>query len=178
MPNGDGTKKGKKSLGLISKTQLCSCIALFIHIFFVVVFHDCKLPSYFFYGWNVVCAHKGFCCVFVFLFSSLPLIFTLLVVAFHIFLPGRYKNFILFLQRNTSPFVYLHCKMKRANSAPKMGPNRVSPERYCFGGQFIPIEMGLFWYQNLGLNWPLHRGQIRPWKGSIWKTLGPFWIFQ
>ena len=56
----------------------------------------------------------------------------------------------------------IHCKMKRANSAPKMGPKRVSPERYCFWGQFSPIEMGLFWYQNLGLNWPLHRGQIRP----------------
>ena len=38
MPNGDGTKKGKKSLGLISKTQLCSCIALFIHIFFLSSF--------------------------------------------------------------------------------------------------------------------------------------------
>ena len=72
----------------------------------------------------------------------------------------------------------LHCKMKRANLAPKMGPKRVSPEWYCFGGQFSPTEMGLFWYQNLGLNWPLHRGQIRPCKGSIWKTRGPFWIFQ
>ena len=68
--------------------------------------------------------------------------------------------------------------MKRANSAPKMGPKRVSPERYFFGGQFSPIEMGLFWYQNLGLIWPLHRGQIRPCKGPIWKTLGPLWIFQ
>ena len=26
-----------------------------------------------------------------------------------------------------------HCKMKRANLAPKMGPKRVSPEWYCFG---------------------------------------------
>ena len=74
--------------------------------------------------------------------------------------------------------LFLHCKMKRANLAPKMGPKRVSPEWYCFWGQFSPTEMGLFWYQNLGLNWPLHRDQIRPCKGSIWKTLGPFWIFQ
>ena len=46
----------------------------------------------------------------------------------------------------------LHCKMKRANLAPKMGPKWVSPEWYCFWGQFSPTEMGLFWYQNLGLN--------------------------
>ena len=55
---------------------------------------------------------------------------------------------------------------------------RVSPERYCFWGQFSPIEMGLSCYQNLGLNWPLHWGQIRPCKGPIWKTLEPLWIFQ
>ena len=34
MPNGDGTRKGKKSLGLIGKTQLCTCIALFFINFF------------------------------------------------------------------------------------------------------------------------------------------------
>ena len=50
MPNGDGTRKGKKPIGLISKTQLCTCIALFYKFLFVVVFHDCKLPSYMFYG--------------------------------------------------------------------------------------------------------------------------------
>ena len=43
-----------------------------------------------------------------------------------------------------------HCKMKRANLAPKMGPERVSPEWYCFWGQFSPTEMGLLLYQNLG----------------------------
>ena len=82
------------------------------------------------------------------------------------------------LEQDTIRLVSVHCKMKRANSAPKMGPKRVSPERYCFWGQFSPIEMGLFWYQNLGLIWPLHQGQIRPCKGPIWKTLGPLWIFQ
>ena len=42
--------------------------------------------------------------------------------------------------------------MKRANLAPIMRPKRVSPEWYCFGSQFSPSEMGLFWYQIVGLN--------------------------
>ena len=120
MPNGDGTRKGKKWIGLISKTQLCTCIALFYKFLFVVVFHDCKLPSYMFYGWNVVCAHKRFCCQFVFLFalicSSLPLIFTLLVASISQFLTAVTKisccsrneiRLLLFISRFSS-FSVIH----------------------------------------------------------------------
>ena len=50
MLNGDGKENGKKSIGLISKKK-----SFFVH-FFTVVLNDykVKLPSYTFYGRNVV----------------------------------------------------------------------------------------------------------------------------
>ena len=67
--------------------------------------------------------------------------------------------------------------MKRANLAPKMGPKRVNGT--VFGANtFSPTEMGLFGTKIWSYIDPCIRGQIRLCKGSIWKTLGPFWIFQ
>ena len=54
-------KKKKHSRSTVAKKQLCTCSTLFSQIFFAVVLHDDnvtdfqKLPSYAFYGGNVVC---------------------------------------------------------------------------------------------------------------------------
>ena len=67
--------------------------------------------------------------------------------------------------RHITLFRKVHCKMKRANLAPKMGPKQVSPEWYCFRDQFTLTEMGPFWYKFWELNWPLHWGQLDHVKG-------------
>ena len=53
-------KGQKKSVGLISKTQLCTCITLFLYISLPLIcttttWNFQKLPCYTFYGGNVVC---------------------------------------------------------------------------------------------------------------------------
>ena len=63
----------KKSVGLISKTQLCTCTTLSLYISLPLVcttttWNFQKLPCYTFYGGNVVCVPVHF--------FSLPLIFT------------------------------------------------------------------------------------------------------
>ena len=66
-------KGSKKSVGLISKTQLCTCTTLSLYISLPLVcttttWNFQKLPCYTFYGGNVVCVPVHF--------FSLPLIFT------------------------------------------------------------------------------------------------------
>ena len=38
----------------------------------------------------------------------------------------------------------LHCKMKRANLAPKMGPKRASPDWYCSRANSASLKWGCF----------------------------------
>ena len=46
--------------------------------------------------------------------------------------------------RHITLFRKVHGKMKRANLAQKMGPKRVSPEWYCFGGNLSSLKWGRF----------------------------------
>ena len=80
MLSGEGKENGQnKSVGLISKKKNFARAADFFVHFCVVVLHDHneklgqKLPSYTFYGGNVVC--------FPVHFFSLPLIFTLVTAS-------------------------------------------------------------------------------------------------
>ena len=85
----DSNEKGpKKSVGLISKTQLCTCTTLSLYISLPLVcttttwnFH--KLPCYTFDGGNVVCVSVHF--------FSLPLIFTSVAASISHFLTTAIK---------------------------------------------------------------------------------------
>ena len=72
MLSGEGNENGEKTtIGLISKTATLHVQHTYFVHFFVVVLHDyiVKLPSYTFYGGNLVR-------VLVYFVFSLPLIFT------------------------------------------------------------------------------------------------------
>ena len=80
MLNGDGNENSNKiNRSNKEKKQFAGAAQFFVH-FFAVVLHDLKLPSYTFYGGNVVCAHEKSCCScsYWFVFFSLLVIFTLL----------------------------------------------------------------------------------------------------
>ena len=100
MLSGEGKENGQnKSVGLIAKKNFARAADFFVH-FCVVVLHDHneklgqKLPSYTFYGGNVVC--------FPVHFFSLPLIFTLVTASISHFRTAAIK-FLLFFQQNLSP---------------------------------------------------------------------------
>ena len=86
MISGEGNENSQnKSVGLISKKKTTLHVKnTFSYIFFAVVLHDHnvklgqKLPSYKFYGGNVVCVPVPF--------FSLPLIFTLVAASISHFL--------------------------------------------------------------------------------------------
>ena len=47
----DGDKNVKKTIGFISKQQLCTCITLFLYISFPFLHdYDVKMPNFVFYG--------------------------------------------------------------------------------------------------------------------------------
>ena len=78
----------KKSVGLISKTQLCTCTTLSLYISLPLVcttttWNFQKLPCYTFYGGNVVCVPVHF--------FSLPLIFTSMAPSISHFLTTAIK---------------------------------------------------------------------------------------
>ena len=115
MLNGYGNENGKKkkeekSKGLISKKKTTTSHVL--HTFFFTFLCRCccnvKLPSYTFYGENVVCAHKKHL-LLVFLFAfffSPPLIFTLLAAGISHFLTVAIK-FLCFSSKDNRLLCFL-----------------------------------------------------------------------
>ena len=82
-------KGQKKSVGLISKTQLCTCITLFWYISLPLIcttttWNFQKLPCYTFYGGNVVCVPA--CSLFF-----APVIFTSVAASISHFLTTAIK---------------------------------------------------------------------------------------
>ena len=102
-------KKKKKSKGLISKKKATTSHVL--HTFFFTFLCRCccnvKLPSYTFYGENVVRAHKKhLLLVFPFAFFSTPLIFTLLAAGISHFLTVAIK-FLCFSSKDNRLLCFL-----------------------------------------------------------------------
>ena len=105
MPNGVGSEKGKtKNIkSNQQKKQLCTCSTLFC-TFLCHCCRNVKFTSYTFYGENVVCAHKKFCCLCS---CSLFFHFHLAGLAFSFF-HRRCKIFmLLFFQRSLSPLFFI-----------------------------------------------------------------------
>ena len=99
MLSGEGNENGEKTtIGLISKKATLHVQHTFFVHFFAVVLHDYNvkwkfqnIPSYTFYGWNVVHVVVFFVfCLFAFFFS-LPLIFTLVAASISDFLIATSK---------------------------------------------------------------------------------------
>ena len=84
---------------LISKKQLYRLILYISLPLFctTTTWNFPKLPSYTFYGGNVV----------LFNFFSLPFIFSLVAASISPFSHSRYKSVMLFFQRNWSPLVFI-----------------------------------------------------------------------
>ena len=103
-------KKEKKSKGLISKKKTTTSHVLhtFLFTFLCRCCSNVKLPSYTFYGENVVCAHKKHL-LLVFLFAfffSPPLIFTLLAAGISHFLTVAIK-FLCFSSKDNRLLCFL-----------------------------------------------------------------------
>ena len=99
------TKQNKTNLGLISKKSIMHGQHTFFAHFFVLALHDynVKLSGYTFYGGNVVCSHKKFCCLCSCSLSfSLPLIFTILAANISHLLTTAYNFHVVFLTKSVS----------------------------------------------------------------------------
>ena len=112
----------KKSVGLISKKKkpLCTCSTLFMYISLplfctTISWNFQKLPSYTFYGGNVVF-------VFCSLFFSLPLIFTLVAASISHILTAAMK-FSCFTSNKIDLFCFLPLFLSLFSSSPVIHVN-------------------------------------------------------
>ena len=66
--------------------------------------------------------------------------------------------------------VTVHCKIKRVDLAPKMGPKRVSPVWYSLRVNSAPLKWGCFWHQLWGWIDPVVGAKLDHVKGEFENT--------
>ena len=113
--------------------------------------------------------------------SGMPLCFSfprwngsVLLKKNHVYNLQQFKRYASFYSLR----VTVHCKIKRVDLAPKMGPKRVSPVWHSLRVNSAPLKWGCFWHQFWGWIDPVVGAKLDHVKGRFEKYRGHFEIYR